>query len=52
MVSLRDLFYYENEFIDYLAINPDEPIAIAYVPSHLYHVMFELFKVKIQINFS
>jgi hypothetical protein len=31
-------------FID-LAINPDEPIEIAYVPSHLYHVMFELFKV-------
>ncbi|CAF3852596.1 unnamed protein product, partial [Rotaria sordida] len=26
------------------AINPDEPIAIAYVPSHLYHIMFELFK--------
>jgi pyruvate dehydrogenase kinase 2/3/4 len=26
------------------AINPNEPIEIAYVPSHLYHVMFELFK--------
>lgn len=26
------------------AINPTEPIAIAYVPSHLYHIMFELFK--------
>jgi len=26
------------------AANPDEPIEIAYVPSHLYHVMFELFK--------
>ncbi|CAF3478496.1 unnamed protein product [Rotaria sp. Silwood1] len=26
------------------AITPEEPIAIAYVPSHLYHMMFELFK--------
>ncbi|CAF1392234.1 unnamed protein product [Rotaria magnacalcarata] len=26
------------------ATNPDELISIAYVPSHLYHVMFELFK--------
>ncbi|CAF2515928.1 unnamed protein product [Rotaria sp. Silwood2] len=26
------------------AITTDEPIAIAYVPSHLYHIMFELFK--------
>ncbi|CAF1063273.1 unnamed protein product [Adineta ricciae] len=26
------------------ATNLNEPIAIAYVPSHLYHVMFELFK--------
>ncbi|UJR20887.1 hypothetical protein I4U23_023996 [Adineta vaga] len=26
------------------AINANEAIAIAYVPSHLYHVMFELFK--------
>ncbi|CAF2981012.1 unnamed protein product [Rotaria sp. Silwood2] len=26
------------------AINPDEPICVAYVPSHLYHIMFELFK--------
>ncbi|CAF0880866.1 unnamed protein product [Rotaria sp. Silwood1] len=25
-------------------ISPDEPICIAYVPSHLYHIMFELFK--------
>ncbi|CAF4193746.1 unnamed protein product, partial [Rotaria magnacalcarata] len=28
----------------FLATNPDELISIAYVPSHLYHVMFELFK--------
>ena len=28
------------------AVNQDEPIAIAYVPSHLYHIMFELFKVR------
>ncbi|CAF1096655.1 unnamed protein product [Adineta steineri] len=34
----------KTSFIIYLAINPDEPIAIPYVSSHLYHVMFELFK--------
>ena len=32
--------------IDILAVNPEESIEIAYVPSHLYHVMFELFKVR------
>jgi hypothetical protein len=36
----------------YLAINPNEPIEIAYVPSHLYHVMFELFKVKMKWKIS
>jgi alanine-alpha-ketoisovalerate/valine-pyruvate aminotransferase len=39
-------FYHFNLFIIYLAIHPNEPIAIPYVASHLYHVMFELFKVK------
>lgn len=33
-------------FIDILAVNSEESIEIAYVPSHLYHVMFELFKVR------
>lgn len=28
----------------YLVLKPDEPIKIVYVPSHLYHMLFELFK--------
>ena len=29
-----------------LARNPDEPIEMVYIPSHLYHMLFELFKVS------
>ena len=37
---------YNSLLRSFSAVNPEEPIEIAYVPSHLYHVMFELFKVS------
>ena len=30
------------------ASNAQQPISIVYVPSHLYHMLFELFKVRLQ----
>lgn len=42
---IKRRFFNAISFIDILAVNPGEAIEIAYVPSHLYHVMFELFKV-------
>ena len=32
------------------ASNAQQPISIVYVPSHLYHMLFELFKVRLQIG--
>lgn len=52
MMKLFFFFFVIKIIIDYLAINRDEPIEIAYVPSHLYHVMFELFKVRINNIFN
>lgn len=41
------------QFSSYNSITPGNPIAIAAIPSHLYHIMFELFKVPIDFfNFS
>lgn len=32
-------------FLSFVANNAREPIHISYIPSHLYHMLFELFKV-------
>lgn len=34
-------------FLLLAAKSPDQPLDIVYVPSHLYHMLFELFKVRI-----
>lgn len=34
----------ELEIEQHNGLNPDAPISIVYVPSHLYHMLFELFK--------
>ena len=47
MVRINHFFFKKFHF-PLIAINPTEPIETAYVPSHLYHVMFELFKVMIK----
>lgn len=33
-------------FLPLTAKSPNQPLDIVYVPSHLYHMLFELFKVK------
>ncbi|XP_073401995.1 pyruvate dehydrogenase (acetyl-transferring) kinase isozyme 1, mitochondrial [Dendrobates tinctorius] len=45
--SLCDLYYMsspELELAEFNAQNPGQPIQVVYVPSHLYHMVFELFK--------
>lgn len=32
--------------LSFTAKNRNEPISMVYVPSHLYHMLFELFKVR------
>lgn len=32
------------------AKEPDKPITVVYVPSHLYHMVFELFKVAVSCS--
>ena len=40
------LFYIISVMIFFTAKNPNQPLHIVYVPSHLYHMLFELFKVQ------
>lgn len=48
LIKKRDLFYKESCFKDPCVSlqgkNPDKPIQVVYVPSHLFHMLFELFK--------
>uniref|UniRef100_A0A8C5Q000 Protein-serine/threonine kinase n=1 Tax=Leptobrachium leishanense TaxID=445787 RepID=A0A8C5Q000_9ANUR len=44
---LCDLYYMNSpqlELTEFNAQSPEEPIQVVYVPSHLYHMVFELFK--------
>ncbi|KAG8559639.1 hypothetical protein GDO81_017396 [Engystomops pustulosus] len=45
--QLCDLYYMNSpvlELAEFNAQNPGQPIQVVYVPSHLYHMVFELFK--------
>lgn len=46
--NLYDLYYVnfpELELEELYEKSPGQPIQVVYVPSHLYHMVFELFKV-------
>lgn len=39
-----------SDRILFLGKEPSKPITVVYVPSHLYHMVFELFKVLWTVN--
>lgn len=44
---LCDQYYLASpplEIVEYNDVSKDEPVSMIYVPSHLYHMLFELFK--------
>lgn len=51
MVAMVMFFFFLSSLYSFAAKSPEKPIQAVYVPSHLFHMLFELFKVNSQTHF-